>query len=197
MACTAVSRSPWSVGHEERAFDGSSVETPRPADREALCETAQGNWAKQKSGMGPASPPATTPTAAATSTKRPGTGEEAEALEEANVDAGTAAQTLVELEAEIVILRDLEQRAVRLKLSGHGAKWRQLKSILDEPMMVAVSEPVPTTINFHRSTDERGALNLGTWTSFEQFTALLDRSNFCRSAAAFEIWRSSTRSIST
>lgn len=31
----------------------------------------------------------------------------------------------------------------------------------------------------------------------EQFTALLDRSNFCRSAAAFEIWRSSTRSIST
>ena len=64
------------------------------------------------------------------------TGEEAEAAEEAIVDAATAAQTLVELEAEIVILRDLEARALRLKLSGQDAKWRELESILDEPIMV-------------------------------------------------------------
>ena len=64
------------------------------------------------------------------------TGEEAEAAEEEIVDAATAAQTLLELEAEIVILRDLEARALRLKLSGQDAKWRELESILDEPMMI-------------------------------------------------------------
>lgn len=64
------------------------------------------------------------------------TGEENEAAEEAIVDAATAAQTLAELEAEIVILRDLEERALRLKLSGQDAKWRELESILDEPMMM-------------------------------------------------------------
>ena len=64
------------------------------------------------------------------------TGEESEAAEEAIVDAATAAQTLVELEAEIVILRGLEECALRLKLSGQDAKWRELESILDEPMMV-------------------------------------------------------------
>ena len=67
------------------------------------------------------------------------TGEEAEAAEEAIVDAATAAQTLVELEAEIVILRDLEARALRLKLSGQDAKWRELESILDEPIMIDAS----------------------------------------------------------
>jgi superfamily II DNA or RNA helicase len=65
-----------------------------------------------------------------------GTGEENEAAEEAIVDAATAAQTLLELEAEIVSLRDLEERALRVKLSGQDAKWRELESILDEPMMV-------------------------------------------------------------
>ena len=64
------------------------------------------------------------------------TGEESEAAKEEIVDAATAAQTLVELEAEIAILRDLEERALRLKLSGQDAKWRELESILDEPMMV-------------------------------------------------------------
>jgi hypothetical protein len=42
---------------------------------------------------------------------------------------------LAELDAEIIILKDLEARALRLKLSGQDAKWRQLESILDEPMM--------------------------------------------------------------
>lgn len=62
-------------------------------------------------------------------------GAEAEAAEEEVVDQATAAQTMLELEAEIVILRDLEDKALRLKLSGKDAKWRQLDSILDEPIM--------------------------------------------------------------
>nr|GAJ31432.1 RNA polymerase associated protein rapA [Bradyrhizobium sp. DOA9] len=63
-------------------------------------------------------------------------GAEAEAAEDQIVDQATAAATLAELEAEIVILRDLEERALRLKLSGHDAKWRELESILDEPVML-------------------------------------------------------------
>ncbi len=63
-------------------------------------------------------------------------GAEAEELEEKIVDSATAAQTLMELEAEITILKDLEARALRLKLSGQDAKWRELESILDEPIML-------------------------------------------------------------
>jgi hypothetical protein len=63
-------------------------------------------------------------------------GNEAEEAEEQIVDQATAAATLAELEAEIVILRDLEERALRLKLSGQVAKWRELESILDEPLML-------------------------------------------------------------
>ena len=63
-------------------------------------------------------------------------GAEAEAAEEQILDQATAAQTLAELEAEIAILTDLEERALRLKLSGQDAKWRELESILDEPIML-------------------------------------------------------------
>ena len=63
-------------------------------------------------------------------------GQEAEAAEEQILDQATAAQTLAELEAEIAILTDLEARALRLKLSGQDAKWRELESILDEPIML-------------------------------------------------------------
>ncbi len=63
-------------------------------------------------------------------------GAEAEEVEERIVDSATAAQTLMELEAEITILKDLEGRALRLKLSGQDAKWRELESILDEPIML-------------------------------------------------------------
>ncbi|MBP2238679.1 superfamily II DNA or RNA helicase [Sinorhizobium kostiense] len=63
-------------------------------------------------------------------------GAEAEAAEEQIVDQATAASTLAELEAEIFILRDLEERALRLKLSGQDAKWRELQSVLDEPLML-------------------------------------------------------------
>jgi hypothetical protein len=37
---------------------------------------------------------------------------------------------------EIVILKDLEEGALRLKLSGQDAKWRELESILDDPIML-------------------------------------------------------------
>jgi SNF2 family DNA or RNA helicase len=63
-------------------------------------------------------------------------GEEQEAAEEQILDSATAAQTLAELEAEIAILKDLEERALRLKLSGRDAKWRELESILDEPIVL-------------------------------------------------------------
>src|SRR5713101_3227828 len=63
-------------------------------------------------------------------------GVEAEAVEEQILDSATAAQTLAELEAEIETLRDLEERALRLKLSGRDAKWRELESILDDPIML-------------------------------------------------------------
>jgi superfamily II DNA or RNA helicase len=63
-------------------------------------------------------------------------GAEAEEVEEKIVDSATAAQTLLELEAEISILKDLEARALKLKLSGQDTKWRQLESILDEPTMI-------------------------------------------------------------
>ena len=63
-------------------------------------------------------------------------GTEAEAVEEQILDQATAAQTISELEAEIVILKDLEERALRLKLSGLDAKWRELQSILDDPIIL-------------------------------------------------------------
>ncbi len=62
-------------------------------------------------------------------------GIEAEAIEEQVADQATAAANLAELEAEIVILRDLEAQALRLKLSGQDAKWRELEAILDDPIM--------------------------------------------------------------
>jgi len=35
-----------------------------------------------------------------------------------------------------MILRDLEAQALRLKLSGQDAKWRELETILDDPIML-------------------------------------------------------------
>ncbi len=62
-------------------------------------------------------------------------GAEAEEIEQTIVDSATAARTVAELEAEIASLRDLEDRALRLKLSGQDAKWRKLESILNDPIM--------------------------------------------------------------
>lgn len=63
-------------------------------------------------------------------------GEEAEQVEEEIVDRATAATSISELEAEIATLRHLEGQALALKLSGEDAKWCELESILDEPLML-------------------------------------------------------------
>jgi superfamily II DNA or RNA helicase len=63
-------------------------------------------------------------------------GEEAEHAEEEIIDRATAATSIAELEAEIVTLRHLEEQALALKLSGEDAKWCELESILDEPLML-------------------------------------------------------------
>lgn len=64
------------------------------------------------------------------------TGAEAEAAEEEILDRATAAVSIAELEAELVTLRALEAQALSLKVSGQDTKWRELESILDEPLML-------------------------------------------------------------
>ncbi len=58
-----------------------------------------------------------------------------ESFEETVVDQATAAQTLQELEAEIIILTDLEEQARRLVHSGQDRKWDELSSLLQSPTM--------------------------------------------------------------
>ncbi|MGO9475776.1 MAG: DEAD/DEAH box helicase, partial [Rhodomicrobium sp.] len=58
------------------------------------------------------------------------TAEEAEALEETFVDQATAAKTVTELEAEILILQGLEQQAKAVVASGQDRKWDELSKIL-------------------------------------------------------------------
>ena len=61
---------------------------------------------------------------------------EREAAEQSLVDNATAARTIEELEVEIDILKDLENLSKRVLASGLDAKWQQLLSILDDPLMV-------------------------------------------------------------
>ncbi len=62
--------------------------------------------------------------------------EEREEVEQQLVDNATAAQTIAELETEIARLKELETLAKAVRHSGQDAKWAQLKSILDDPLMV-------------------------------------------------------------
>ena len=62
-------------------------------------------------------------------------GEEAEAAEEEILDEATAALDLDQLRAEIDHLKVLEDQAFRLKQSGLDTKWRELLSILDDPII--------------------------------------------------------------
>jgi len=62
-------------------------------------------------------------------------GEEADAIEDGIAGAATAAETVAELEVELVLLRDLEAQALRIRLSGQDTKWKQLEAILDDPIM--------------------------------------------------------------
>ncbi|GAY20447.1 MULTISPECIES: helicase-related protein [Sphingobium] len=62
--------------------------------------------------------------------------EEQEDLEESLIDDATAAKTVVELEAEIVILKGLEDQAKVVVASGQDRKWDELSKILqDHPEM--------------------------------------------------------------
>ncbi|MFH0298064.1 DUF3883 domain-containing protein [Bradyrhizobium sp. 31Argb] len=62
-------------------------------------------------------------------------GDEAEEVEEQILDQATAARTIDELKTEIEHLKQLEQQAFRLKQSGQDTKWRELMSILDDPVI--------------------------------------------------------------
>ena len=56
------------------------------------------------------------------------------------VDQASAAETIPELEAEILILKDLEHQAQRLVDSGNDKKWEELSSLLqDQPEMFTAS----------------------------------------------------------
>lgn len=62
--------------------------------------------------------------------------EEYEAYSEQVVDQATAAETIPELEAEIVILRGLEQDAAAVVQSGKDRKWEEFRGLLlDAPEM--------------------------------------------------------------
>ncbi|MBB5233178.1 helicase-related protein [Deinococcus budaensis] len=60
---------------------------------------------------------------------------EAEALEQEVLDRATSAQTVQELQAEIGMLTQLEQQALRLRNSRRDAKWAQLSDVLQSPQM--------------------------------------------------------------
>ncbi len=62
--------------------------------------------------------------------------EEREALEQTLVDHATAAATIEELEIEIARLKELQVLAKEVVRSGQDAKWNQLNTILDDPLMV-------------------------------------------------------------
>ena len=62
--------------------------------------------------------------------------EEASRIEDDLAASATSAETIAELEAETATVRALEEQALRLKLSGEDAKWRQLDAILDDPLLL-------------------------------------------------------------
>ena len=61
--------------------------------------------------------------------------EDVERTETRVLARATAAQTIVELEAELDTLKGLEFRARALRRDGTDRKWRQLASILEHPLM--------------------------------------------------------------
>lgn len=58
--------------------------------------------------------------------------EELENTEEAVVDQASASQTIAELEAELVTLRDLERMANNVRQSGEDRKWEELSRLLQD-----------------------------------------------------------------
>ncbi len=66
--------------------------------------------------------------------------EEYEILSEQVVDQASASETIPELEAEILILKDLENQALKVVQSGNDKKWEELSYLLqDKPEMLTTS----------------------------------------------------------
>ena len=61
--------------------------------------------------------------------------EDVDAIEARVLDQATTAETVAELEAEIDTLERLEERARALRRGGTDAKWTELASLLDHPLM--------------------------------------------------------------
>lgn len=67
--------------------------------------------------------------------------EEYEILSEQVVDQASAAETIPELEAEILSLKDLEHQALTVVQSGNDKKWEELSYLLqDKPEMFTASD---------------------------------------------------------
>ncbi|ABR90637.1 ATP-dependent RNA helicase [Janthinobacterium sp. Marseille] len=79
-----------------------------------------------------------------------------ENFEETVVDQATAAQTIQELEAEIIILDALEEQAKQVVHSGQDRKWDELSSLLQSPTMREESGRQRKLIIF---TEHRDTLN--------------------------------------
>jgi len=79
-----------------------------------------------------------------------------ENFEEAVVDQATAAQTIQELEAEIIILDALEEQAKQVVHSGQDRKWDELSNLLQSPAMREESGRQRKIIIF---TEHRDTLN--------------------------------------
>lgn len=82
---------------------------------------------------------------------------ELEELEEQLVETTSAATNLQELEAEIEILKDLEEHARQISLSGNDKKWDELSKLLqDNPQMIDANGSRRKIIIF---TEHRDTLN--------------------------------------
>lgn len=79
-----------------------------------------------------------------------------ENFEESVVDQATAAQTIQELEAEIIILDALEEQAKQVVHSGQDRKWDELSRLLQSPIMREESGRQRKLIVF---TEHRDTLN--------------------------------------
>ncbi|GHC12011.1 helicase-related protein [Cerasicoccus arenae] len=94
--------------------------------------------------------------------------EEVERLEDEIADRATAAQTIQELEAEIISLRDLVAQAKEVRASNEDHKWVELRELLlDNPEMYEADGKTRRKIIIF--TEHRDTLNY----LFDRITALL------------------------
>ncbi|MEO8612402.1 MAG: helicase-related protein, partial [Chloroflexota bacterium] len=94
---------------------------------------------------------------------------EVEELEAELIDNATAARTVEELEAEIILLRDLEAQALRVRRSGHDRKWNELLTLLQDTPEMQSSRGQRKLVIF---TEHRDTLNY----LLERLSTLVGRS---------------------